>query len=333
MAENTKIEWADDTFNPWIGCTMVAPECTNCYAKTMMDDRYGKVKWGPKGTRALTSAANWKKPLQWDKAAAAAGVKRRVFCASLADVFEDNMAVEPCEVRGIFDLDEARAALWSLIEKTPNLIWLLLTKRPESIRAMVPVRWLTAWPANVWTGTSAGCQETADKNIPALLHAPGPHFLSCEPMLGPVDLTKPCDDELGVPSDALEMGIQWVIVGGESGPGARPMHPDWARGLRDQCASAGVAFFFKQWGEWTNRGAVVVGGNLRADCQADRVRLVHPTGQTDLEVFESSKGRSTVPGSMYMRRVGKHTAGRMLDGRTWDELPKAFGGAEVSAHA
>jgi len=318
MAENTKIEWADDTFNPWIGCTMVAPECTNCYAKTMMDDRYGKVKWGPKGTRALTSAANWKKPLQWDKAAAAAGVKRRVFCASLADVFEDNMAVEPCEVRGIFDLDEARAALWSLIEKTPNLIWLLLTKRPENIRAMVPERWLAPWPANVWTGTSAGCQETADKNIPALLQVPGPHFLSCEPMLGPVDLTKPCDDELGVPSDALEMGIQWVIVGGESGPGARPMHPDWARGLRDQCASAGVSFFFKQWGEWAPYD-VFEDGDLRIE-SLERKHDKHIIGTPDQHVTYAA-GPFTP-----MFRVGKAKAGRMLDGRTWDELPKAFGG-------
>lgn len=338
MAENTKIEWADDTFNPWIGCTKVAPECKNCYAETRMDKRLKKVKWGPNDTRVLTSAANWKKPLQWDKAAAAAGVKRRVFCASLADVFEENMAVEPCEVRGIFDLDEARAALWTLIKKTPNLIWLLLTKRPENILEMVPLSWsLCRWPANVWTGTSAGCQETADKNIPALLQVPGPHFLSCEPLLGPVDLTaikQTVTD--GFFGDCLQWyhrglcheqaGIEYpridgVIAGGESGPGARPMHPEHVRSLRDQCVSAGVAFFFKQWGEWLPGESTPESGTAYTSCATGKTLVVK--GSPARENFGTDADRHS--GHLATLRVGKAKAGRMLDGRTWDEMPKAFG--------
>lgn len=322
MAENTKIEWADDTFNPWIGCTKVAPECKNCYAETRMDKRLKKVKWGPNGTRTVTSPAYWNNLTGWNYKAMMAGVKRRVFCASLADVFEDWQGELQGDLRDWRTMNDVRAGLWERIEENQNLIFLLLTKRPENIRAMVPARWLTAWPANVWTGTSAGCQETADNAIPHLLRVPGPHFLSCEPMLGPVDLTKPCDDELGVPSDALEMGIQWVIVGGESGPGARPMHPDWARGLRDQCVSAGVAFFFKQWGEWCP---------VPPKERYEAVFCIPRKGKPKCEVInkEGKYGSRTSDEAVW--RVGKAKAGRMLDGRTWDELPKAFGGVEVSA--
>lgn len=311
MAENTKIEWADDTFNPWIGCTKVAPECKNCYAETRMDKRLKKVKWGPNGTRTVTSPAYWNNLTSWNHKAMMAGVKRRVFCASLADVFEDWQGELQGDLRDWRTMNDVRAGLWERIEENQNLIFLLLTKRPENIRAMVPASWLTAWPANVWTGTSAGCQETADKNIPALLQVPGPHFLSCEPLLGPVDLTKPCDDELGVPSDALEMGIQWVIVGGESGPGARPMHPEWARALRDQCIAAGVAFFFKQWGEFSE--------------------YINAHNPTSLDYKHNHQIYTRVSDGFRWIRVGKHAAGRMLDGRTWDELPGAFGGVEVSA--
>lgn len=270
MGENSKIEWCHHTFNPWIGCTKVSDGCANCYAEEMMDHRYGRAQWGPGGTRVRTSDTNWKKPLLWDRAAAAAGERHRVFCASLADVFEDRP-----------ELETWRYDLFFLIEKTPHLDWLLLTKRPENVVESINPTML-ALP-NVWIGTSVENQEQADKRIPELLKIPAAvRFLSMEPLLGPVDLSLRWDRLEFVP------GIHWVIVGGESGRNARPMHPDWARGLRDQCQAAGVPFLMKQWGEWT------------------------PENNTPTRAERHSWG---------LYRVGKHAAGRSLDGRTWDEFP------------
>jgi len=263
-----------------------------------MDHRYGKVAWGPMGTRVLTSGDNWKKPLKWNREAVASGKRLKVFCASLADVFEDWKGPMSCGmkefegqhwevtadeqsffVRGYRDLpmhegsrlatmDDYRAKLWRLIERTPNLDWLLLTKRPENVMQMVPEPWREGFPPNVWLGTSVEDQKTADERIPHLLKCPAAvRFLSCEPLLSGVDLApfilnpkaehlNPCGCGDGECSTCWQspatynLGIHWVIVGGESGQGARPMHPDWARSIRDQCVSAGVPFFFKQWGEW-----------------------------------------------------------------------------------
>ena len=342
MAENSLIEWTEHTFNPWMGCTMVAPECTHCYAKTLMDDRYGNVKWGPKGTRVVTAASTWAKVLKWDRDAAKAGVPARVFCCSLADVFEDDRDCTGGEDRGMHTLNDVRARLWALIESTPNLIWLLLTKRPQNILGMVPAAWLEPgrWPENVWTGTSAGCQATADAAVPKLLEVPGRHFLSCEPMLGPVDLAplfglKPgrewadclCDEI--DPSDKPCMvcvckraanPIDWVICGGESGPGARPMHPDWARGLRDQCVAAAVPFFFKQWGEWVTGEATAESGTAYMSCATGELFCTKGSPQRDN--FGSHPDRHS--GHLCALRVGKKVAGRLLDGRTWDELPVEF---------
>lgn len=271
--QNSKIEWCDHSFNPWHGCVKVSPGCQHCYAETL-DKRFGRAVWGPAKTTARMemSADYWKQPLKWDKEARKAGERRRVFCASMADVFEDHP-----------QLEWPRANLWGLIETTPNLDWLLLTKRPENILRMVPRQW---WedepPANVWYGTSVESQEYADKRIPELIHVPAVvRFLSCEPLLGPVDLSPWLD-----PTSLCY--LNWVICGGESGPGARPMHPDWARSLRDQCQDAGVAFHFKQHGAWV----------LRDDPQAETGRAFY--------------------------NVGKHAAGRLLDGRTWDELPSVW---------
>jgi len=244
----TKIEWTSTvssdgtvapgyTFNPWIGCTKVSDGCKFCYAETMMDKRYGKVKWGPTGERVRTSDSNWAKPLAWDRKALAEGRRYRVFCASLADVFEDNPQVNPW-----------RYDLFALIAKTPMLDWLLLTKRPENVNDMVPGQWrnVNRWPENVWIGTSVENQAMADKRIPELIKVPAQvRFLSCEPLLGPVDLATWFWSAM---TDDHKCAISWAIVGGESGPKARPMDPDWARSLRGQCALAGVAFHFKQWG-------------------------------------------------------------------------------------
>jgi len=285
--KNSKIEWTDHTFNPWIGCTKVSPGCANCYAESL-DHRWGHDSWGPGKPRRRTSAANWKQPLAWDKAAkkdrelweveGGEWHRPRVFCASLADWLDEEVPTE------------WRVDLLKLIRQTQNLDWLLLTKRPQNwlaqmksvdvaagycgITSMVG-KWIEGTPPpNVWIGTTVEDQQRADERIPHLLTIPARvRFLSCEPLLGPVDL------DLGHPkwrtAESYHSYIHWVICGGESGPRARPMHPAWARSLRDQCAAAGVPFFFKQWGEHDQHG----------------------------------------------KRVGKHTAGRLLDGKEHNAFP------------
>ena len=247
MAENSKIEWCRHTFNPWIGCTKVSPGCANCYAEALMDHRYGKAEWGPNGSRNRTSPSNWAKPLRWNRAAEAAGERHRVFCASLADVFERNR----------FLPDQWRADLFGLIRRCQSLDWLLLTKRPQNVPAMladvsdrlgVPVDELLR---NVWLGTSVEDQTWADVRIPHLLAVPAAvRFLSCEPLLGPLDLAsalRKCRiDEVSYRDVCT--GLHWVIVGGESGPKARPCRVEWLLDLKDECAAAGVPFFCKQLG-------------------------------------------------------------------------------------
>jgi len=334
MAENTKIEWADHTFNPWQGCTKVSPGCDHCYAEARQDKRLHVVQWGPGQPRKRTKT--WGDPVKWNKAHAEFfaqhGRRQRVFCASLADVFDNEV-----------DADW-RADLLYLISETPNLDWLLLTKRignaermvMDSLRAMFlhtnvePPTW--PWP-NVWLGATIVNQEEADRDIPKLLATPARvRFLSTEPLLGPVDLRRlpalptrnpapgPIDPPLRLnavtgdnwlPSGTSRMGprgpaVDWVIVGGESGPGARPMHPDWARSLRDQCKAAGVPFLFKQWGEHA------------------------PTERTMAEVARSTRklvpvpltGASPSPAAL-VDLVGKRAAGRLLDGVTHDSYPEA----------
>ncbi len=232
MGERTAIEWCHHTFNPWVGCTKVSPACDHCYAEGWAKRTGHPELW--QGERRRTSASNWHQPIKWNRAAAAAGVRRRVFCASLADVFDNQ--VPP----------EWRADLWMLIHATQHLDWLLLTKRPQNMRDMVP--WADPpsdpWP-NVWLGTTVENEQEAERRLPHLLSLPAcVRFLSCEPLLAPIDLNRWLLDEHGDPY--LCPSIHWVICGGESGVGARPMHPDWARSLRDQCAAAGVPFFMKQ---------------------------------------------------------------------------------------
>lgn len=243
MAAESAIEWCDSTFNPWMGCTRVSPACDDCYAARSTPARTMGIQWGPGKQRRRTSASTWGLPKRWndahDEFYAAHGRRRRVFCASLADVFDN-------EVPAAWRVDLLR-----LIEATPNLDWLLLTKRvgnverllDEAARLMPEVM---RWPLpNVWLGATVVNQAEAERDVPKLLAVPARvRFLSIEPMLGPIDLR----DGLGLmgcPGD-----LDWIICGGESGPKARPMHPDWARSLRDQCLSAGVPFLFKQWGEW-----------------------------------------------------------------------------------
>lgn len=281
MVENSHIEWTDHTFNPWEGCQKVGPGCDNCYAEAR-DIRFtGGTHWGPGAPRRLTSDANWRKPMKWNRDAVTAGTRPRVFCASLADVFDN--AVDPAW----------RTRLFALIRATPNLDWQLLTKRPGNIAAMLPADWGTGWP-NVWLGCTVVNQVEADRDVPKLLAVPAVvRFLSVEPMLGELDLHSPRCRRVG--SDKFCAiclgGIHWVICGGESGPNARPMNPHWARFLRDQCKVAGVPFLFKQWGEWS----------------ADRglFGVVPDIGIAGLRMF----------------KIGKARAGRTLDGVTHDEFP------------
>lgn len=264
MAQYTPIEWCDHTFNPWWGCTRVSPGCQHCYAESWAK-RYRYDVWGGHSSRRLFGEKHWREPLKWNQQAIKQGRRYRVFCASMADVFEDHS-----------DIISERQKLWQLIDDTPMLDWLLLTKRPENIQNMVPDMWYTTLPPNIWAMTSVEDQEQAKKRIPFLLKVPAVvRGLSIEPLIAPVDLTHWLDH------------IQWVIVGGESGHNARPMHPTWVRDIRDQCQAFGVAFFFKQWG-------------------------------THAPVEQGSNGTYQVS----FHRTGKKAAGRFLDERTWDELPQ-----------
>lgn len=276
--ENSKIEWTNHTFNPWIGCAKVSAGCQHCYAERLMDLRWGRVQWGVEADRQRTGVGYWNEPLRWDREAAAAGTRPRVFCGSLCDVFEDRR-----------DLDQWRTDLFALIRQTPNLDWLLLTKRPETA-----ANWIKREPGaplpNVWVGTSAETQEQADRRVPFLLRVPAVlRFLSLEPLIGPIDHLGECP-ACGQRRDlaarcfcAGKPTVSWIIVGGESGPTARPMAMLWVADLVRLCREAEVPLFFKQWGEFYE----------------------WPSAKFDPESY----------------RVGKQRAGRSFLGRTYDAIP------------
>jgi protein gp37 len=329
--KNSHIEWTDHTFNGWIGCTKVSPGCVHCYAWMLMAIRWKKVGWGKGAPRLRTSPANWKEPLKWERDARmfaqcptcgwrgiADGTvcptpgcltfqsefslaRQRVFCASLGDWLDAEV-----EIKWLADL-------LKLIHDTPNLDWLLLTKRPQNWKERIRSaagwmatttsakfhdvgRGLVAWlegeaRANIWIGTSVENQACADERIPQLLDIPAAvRFLSCEPLLEELDLFKPYKGGKFILSSDR---IHWVICGGESGPGAHPMHPDWARSLRDQCTVHGVPFLFKQWGEFAP---------------------VSRQSGPEPHIWVEGEG---------IARPGKKAAGRLLDGREWNEFPKS----------
>lgn len=389
MAENTKIEWCDSTFNPWTGCTKVGPGCDHCYAEGWAK-RSGLVQWGPGAERRRTSAANWKKPLQWNaerfvectkcgwrgeqRKAHSGGTqcpacsfgqetlkpaRRRVFCASLADVFDNEVPAE------------WRADLFWLIHSTPNLDWLLVTKRIGNAAGMMRAamleidpsgEWPAPWP-NVWLGITVVNQAEADRDIPKLLKIPAAvRFLSMEPLLGPVDIEpyitscNGCGNQgsqggylIGYDQHAQSLcgkacsrsaiggegpSIDWVVVGGESGPGARPMHLQWARDIRDQCEAAGVPFLFKQWGEWETgfqrsdgtpvfrqfdtheqwvaKASSWVNGGICLDRNGKQLQR----GADMAEARDAGNFPVTI-----MHKVGKKKAGRLLDGREHNGFP------------
>lgn len=274
--EGTGISWADLTFNPWIGCQKVSPACDHCYAETLATSRLG-VEWGPGAPRRRTAPGNWAKPPRWDRYAAGAGVQLRVFCASLADVFDN--AVD----------DQWRQDLAALIIQTPSLLWMLLTKRIGNARRFLESMFPDGVPPNVALGVTIANQEEADRDLPralALKQGLGIRrlFLSMEPLLGAADISR------------YLLGVDLVIVGGESGRNARIMDVDWVRSLRDQCAEAGVPFHFKQWGEWIDDG---------------QVRFL-PGGQgPGFDAYDHCQ-HDQEAGAL---RVGAHRAGHHIDGQ------------------
>ena len=221
MAENSKIEWCNHTFNPWIGCQKVSPGCDHCYAERERDHRFHQVKWGPHGPRKRTTDGTWKGPLRWNREAETTGKRFRVFCASLADWLDNKVPVS------------WRDDLAQLIHDTPHLDWLMLTKRIENFDKLAP------WhrhdvPRHVWIGVTCKNQEWFDRRYKHLDDINAITFISYEPALGPLKIGAARPD--------------WVICGGESGPGARRMKPSWVRALRAECADLDIAFFMKQIG-------------------------------------------------------------------------------------
>ena len=235
MGAETGIQWCDHTFNPWRGCTKVSPGCAQCYAETMSHRNPSVLgEWGPNGKRVVAADSYWRQPIKWNRAAMDADEQRRVFCASLADIWEDRD-----------ELIGPRNRLFETMAQTDYLDWLLLTKRPENILRLWPKAFLPAdheaWDGRIWLGTSVEDQERADERIPELLATPAAvRFLSVEPLLGPVDFARV--------SGAPGRGIDWVIVGGESGPDARPCDIQWISSIVLQCKAAGTSVFVKQLG-------------------------------------------------------------------------------------
>jgi protein gp37 len=318
LAENSKIEWTDHSFSPWIGCTRVSPACDHCYAADMAK-RYGWAKWGHGEIRRFAATSTWKQTLAWNRKAQRDGVRRRVFCSHLSDVFDAEVD------------DEWRVVLTERIHETSWLDWLLLTKRPKVAAQFFDD---VGIPSNVWMGTTVENQAMADLRIPILLSIPAKvRFLSCEPLLGPVDLSRcgihytgsgplhlwrtDLEGNGGWRKQFCEPApeIHWVITGGESGPKARPSHPDWFRSLRDQCAAAGVPFFFKQNGEH-----VPVYDRDRDDPDWRRCNEIErntPRGQwLNLAGGQGFHGDRVVR----MDQLGKAKAGALLDGREHREF-------------
>ena len=274
MGARSKIEWTTHTFNPWWGCTKVSEACKNCYAEAWAK-RLGQKVWGPTSSRRFFGDHHWNEPIKWNRSLEGSGVRHRVFCASMADVFEERS-----------ELDEQRVRLWKLIEATPNLDWLLLTKRPQAVERLQP--WSKSWPDNVWLGTTVENQKRGDESLPYLLASEAKvKFISAEPLLEALNLAE------------YLAGLDWVITGGESGPGARPADPAWFQSLRDQCEATNVAFHFKQWGDWAPLEQVAISG---------------------------TRQQKRIAGTQ-MARVGKKVAGRELDGKLHDGLPTVFDAA------
>lgn len=291
MAETTHISWADKTFSPWTGCAKISPACDGCYAAHLMDTRMGRVEWGGpgagEGTRDLMSGSYWRKPLAWDREAAKTGVRPWVF-PSLCDPFDTAVP------------QEWRRHFYSLMEATPNIVWLLLTKRIGNVKRLTdPLRGELVLPPNHALLATIANQDEASRDLDKLFEAARvtePLFtgVSMEPLLSGVDLMPWLTSER----------LGWVIAGGETAQGshqARPSHPDWFRSLRDQCDATATPFHFKQWGEYSDFEHIGMAWNdLRKRVRDDQ---------------QFVQGRAMI-------RVGKKAAGRALDGVVHDARPE-----------
>lgn len=287
----TKIEWAEETWNPVTGCTPVSAGCENCYARRMATRLRGRHGYPADDPFKVTLHPDrMEQPLRWR-------IARRVSVCSMGDLFHEDVR------------DYQFYQVYEVMERCSHHTFLLLTKRPEIAKAVLTRYEGRTWPLpNVWLGVTAEDQTAADERIPILLKIPAAvRFVSVEPMLGPVRIKTERElheDAAGMNLDPMffsfnginanGIGVDWVICGGESGPGARPMHPDWARSLRDQCEAAGTPFFFKQWGEWTTQ---------------------YPQG-----VNMASREMAYSHGETFYR-VGRKAAGCLLDGREWSKYP------------
>jgi protein gp37 len=256
MGDTTEISWTDSTFNPWIGCQHVSPGCDHCYAEAQNAYRRWTAngEWGPHAERRRTSPATWRNPRLWNANAPAFarahGRRRRVFCASLADVFDNQTP------------NEWRTDLFNLIRETPALDWQVLTKRPQNIARMLPRDWGPGYP-NVWLGITTEDEEHFRQRWSILSRIPAARrFISYEPAIAPLG-----------PIAIGEWLPDWIICGGESGPKARSMNPAWARHVRDQCRALGVAFLHKQWGGYQSNPLVRERGLSPAEAE----RLDPPT--------------------------------------------------------
>lgn len=311
MADNTKIEWTDSTVNFWWGCTKVGPGCDHCYAETWSKS-YGENIWGVGTSRRkikgavellhkLDNGYSW-----WSADHEIAGYhqtsRRRVFVQSMSDLFDMEVPVEWF------------AEAWQTIGRCSRLHIQIVTKRISAVEKRIQAISFHSWPKHAGLMITVCNQTEVDRDIPRLLALKEklgiPWVgLSIEPLLG----------RILIPHEWLAE-IDWVIVGGESGPKARPMHPDWARSIRDQCATAGAAFHFKQWGNWFPWGPQP-GGNLGGDVRKGHVRIVHPSGKATEELADDLGGKCTETGSRYMAALGKKAAGRLLDGVEHNGMP------------
>ncbi len=327
----SKIEWTDETWNPITGCEPVSEGCENCYAHRMAKRLAGRFGY-PKDEPFRPGVLHKDKlaaPQHWDK-------PRKVFVCSMGDLFHSAVS--------FWDIVKVFRAMRSAEQH----IFQILTKRPA--RMLEFVEWtrdkdLYCWPlSNVWVGVTAESQERADERIPKLLQIPAAvRFVSCEPLLGPVNIwkyvTKNLSNPSGPPGRALtdeekaerwgKPSLDWIICGGESGPGARPTHPDWVRSLRDQCQAADVPFIFKQWGKFADH--TEKHGNSES-CTATHDLVITPQGHI---IGAGAKGYGggveddwRERGAAWMCATGKKKAGRELDGETWDQFPDAVEGGE-----
>lgn len=319
MANETKIEWADSTWSPWRGCEHAQlpdgtthPGCDHCYAEAMSVRNPNVLGvWGPDGFRAIGTDAYWNQAMRWQKQAAATGVRRRVF-PSLMDPFEDREELIPL-----------RRRMMEIIDRCPNIDFILLTKRPQNIDQFIGSG---GYRHNVWLVTSVSDQKTADALIPPLLGCRGlsPVLgISAEPLLGPVTLRMDVLFKQVERTGQVCRQFDWVIAGGESGHGARPMHPDWARSLRNQCQAAGVPFFFKQWGENLPFTEATTTEQREA---FSRATIAGRQSYFGARVVQGPQGLMTAGtdgiSPISYAPIGKALAGRQIDGRTWDEFPQ-----------